>query len=198
MQRVDLQPAQFGPHFIGSWLMNDDVLCNEIIQFFDLHPELQHQGETVRGYEPGTKMTLDITINPSDLMGLDYKIFQQYFKFLFLCHQDYTNQWSFVKLFQQLDIGQFNIQKYSIGDHFSQVHAERVSLDSSHRLLTWMTYLNDVDDGGMTSFVHYGLKVQPRKGLTLIWPAEWTHAHLGEPVICDSKYIMTGWMHLTI
>ena len=44
-----------------------------------------------------------------------------------------------------------------------------------------MTYLNDVadEDGGSTVFTHYGLEVQPQKGHTLIWPAEWTHAHKG-------------------
>ena len=60
-----------------------------------------------------------------------------------------------------------------------------------------MTYLNDVDikDGGSTFFSHYGLEIQPRKGLTLIWPAEWTHAHKGNLLKADSKYIITGWMH---
>ena len=60
-----------------------------------------------------------------------------------------------------------------------------------------MTYLNDVDneDGGSTVFTHYDLKVQPKKGLTLIWPAEWTHAHKGELLVKSSKYIITGWMH---
>jgi len=42
---------------------------------------------------------------------------------------------------------------------------------------------------------HYDLEIQPRKGLTLIWPAEWTHAHKGNLLNVDSKYIVTGWMH---
>ncbi len=60
-----------------------------------------------------------------------------------------------------------------------------------------MTYLNDVDieGGGSTFFTHYDLEVQPRKGLTLIWPSEWTHAHRGNILNQDSKYIITGWMH---
>jgi len=29
----------------------------------------------------------------------------------------------------------------------------------------------------------------------LIWPAEWTHAHLGAIVKKGNKYIITGWMH---
>ena len=29
---------------------------------------------------------------------------------------------------------------------------------------------------------------------TLIWPAEWTHAHSGEILKFGKKYIITGWM----
>ena len=58
-----------------------------------------------------------------------------------------------------------------------------------------MTYLNDVQDGGETEFPMFGLKVNPEKGKTLIWPAEWTHAHLGAVVKKGNKYIITGWMH---
>ena len=49
--------------------------------------------------------------------------------------------------------------------------------------------------GGSTFFTHYDLKVQPKKGLTLIWPSEWTHAHRGDLLKANSKYIITGWMH---
>ena len=98
---------------------------------------------------------------------------------------------------ENLEIGKFNLQRYQSGEHFSLLHTERSSLSTLHRLFAWMTYLNDVDvdNGGSTSFSHYGVEVQPRKGLTLIWPAEWTHAHRGQVVQEGSKYIITGWMH---
>ena len=64
---------------------------------------------------------------------------------------------------------------------------------SSSRALVWMTYLNDVEEGGATSFVHYGLDVQPKRGQTLIWPVDWTHAHCGNVITVGHKYILTGW-----
>ena len=33
----------------------------------------------------------------------------------------------------------------------------------------------------------------PRKGLTLIWPADWTHLHRGVVSPSEEKYIITGW-----
>jgi hypothetical protein len=56
-----------------------------------------------------------------------------------------------------------------------------------------MTYLNDLDSGH-TDFLHYDISIKPEKGKTLIWPAEWTHAHRGQEVL-ENKYIITGWFH---
>ena len=39
------------------------------------------------------------------------------------------------------------------------------------------------------------LKIKPETGKTIIWPAEWTHAHTGEILKSGKKYIITGWMH---
>ena len=60
-----------------------------------------------------------------------------------------------------------------------------------------MTYLNDVESGGATEFSHYQVSVKPKKGLTLIWPSEWTHAHRGEILEHGAKYIVTGWITFT-
>ena len=68
-----------------------------------------------------------------------------------------------------------------------------------HRVFAWMTYLNDIkSENGNTNFAHYDLKIAPEKGKTLIWPAEWTHAHSGEILKKETKYIITGWMCLPI
>ena len=96
---------------------------------------------------------------------------------------------------QYYNFENFNIQKYEIGGHFNKMHCERASLQSTHRVFAWMTYLNDVEDGGETYFKHFNLRVKPSKGKTLIWPAEWTHAHRGEILNKGNKYIITGWMH---
>jgi len=55
-------------------------------------------------------------------------------------------------------------------------------------------YLNDVTDEGETEFFYQKRIIQPRKGLTLIWPASWTHTHKGVPSLTQEKYIITGWI----
>jgi hypothetical protein len=62
-----------------------------------------------------------------------------------------------------MEVSSFNIQRYQPGGHFLKLHSERTTLATSHRVLAWMTYLNDVEDGGSTEFVQQGIEVQPSK-----------------------------------
>ena len=64
-------------------------------------------------------------------------------------------------------------------------------------MITVIAYLNDVEEGGETYFEHFNLKIKPEIGKTLIWPAEWTHAHSGSILKSGEKYIITGWLHFT-
>ena len=59
-----------------------------------------------------------------------------------------------------------------------------------------MTYLNDVSDGG-TEFLHQNLNIPAEKGLTLIWPSDWTHTHKDVISKNDCKYLITGWFNYT-
>jgi hypothetical protein len=195
MKRININTQQ--THFIGCWNLKNDKLCNDITKFFENNKNLQKQGVFGGGKANlKVKSTIDIAINPNDLKNPKYKIFNQYIGELHKCFLEYQNQWPFLKtMIKNIDIPSFNIQKYSKGDHFTHMHSERTSLNTLHRLFAWMTYLNNVDDGGQTNFSHYGIKIKPEIGKTLIWPAEWTHAHSGEILKSGTKYIITGWMH---
>jgi hypothetical protein len=87
------------------------------------------------------------------------------------------------------------IQKYCApGDGYFTWHFERDgNIESVTRLLVFMTYLNTVKKGGQTEFLYQKMKIKPEKGLTLIWPADWTYTHRGNPVEKEDKYIITGW-----
>ena len=184
------------PHFIGSWDIKNDDLCKKIINFFEENIILQKKGAIGNGINLAIKKTTDITISPNDLKNDKFKFFNNYMDELHKCFIDYQHQWPFIKsVIKDVDIGSFNVQKYSKGDHFSKVHTERGNIQFSDRLFAWMTYLNNVEDGGVTNFSHYNIKIKPEIGKTLIWPAEWTHAHSGEILNSGKKYIITGWMN---
>ena len=194
MKRININIQQ--THFIGCWNLKNNKLCNEITQLFENNKNLQKQGITGQGKNLNVKKTIDITFRPNDLKKPKFEILKQYINELHKCFIDYKSQLSFLKsMLKTVYVPGFNIQKYSRGDHFASLHSERTSLDTLHRLFAWMTYLNDVDDGGQTNFNHYGIKIKPETGKTLIWPAEWTHVHTGEVLKSGTKYIVTGWMH---
>ena len=91
----------------------------------------------------------------------------------------------------------FNIQKYNPQEAFFGWHTERTTMSKSVicRYLVFMTYLNDVEDGGETEWFHQKFKVKPKKGLTVLWPPDWTHTHRGVVSPTQTKYIATGWFN---
>ena len=87
----------------------------------------------------------------------------------------------------------FNYQVYPKGHAYNGWHSERGSAESSKRMLVWMMYLNECEDGGETAFLYQKYKMKPEKGLLLFWPSDYTHTHKGLPSFKSEKMIMTGW-----
>lgn len=200
VEKIFLSGKKKSPTFIGSWRISSCSICDDLITYFESNKPKQSIGVTGIGVNLDTKDSIDIKINPNDLDALGNEVFKRYFNELFSCYHEYVAEWPFLKTFAgNLEVGSFNLQRYEAGQHYKEVHSERSNLESLHRVLAWMTYLNDVEveSGGSTFFSHYGLEVQPCQGLTLIWPTDWTHAHKGNILTEGCKYIITGWMHLT-
>ena len=198
MQRISLEPSSLTPNFIGSWIIQPFSLCDDLITYFESNVAAQKAGVTGLGRDLSAKDRIDISIAPNQLELPGNEVFKTYVNSLFACYKDYLDQWPFLEqIGQNLEMGKFNLGRYQRGQHFQKMHAERSGLGSLHRVLAWMTYLNDVDEGGETYFDHYNLTIKPRKGVTLIWPAEWTHAHKGNVLLGESKYMITGWLTFT-
>lgn len=199
MKRITLETKQAAPHFIGAWKIEPQAICDDLIAFFEANPNLQTQGKTAGGLNTDAKRSTDLSIRPRDLDETTYQPVRAYIDTLFDCYRDYLQQWPFLEQFlSEVELGSFNLQRYEPGGHFRKPHSERTTLGTSHRVLAWMTYLNDVEDGGATHFIHQDLDILPEQGKTLIWPAEWTHAHYGDVVNLGRKYIITGWMHFPV
>ena len=196
MRRVDIEKANLTPTFIGSWLIERPSLCEDLITYFEAHTEKHTTGTTSGGTVLMSKDRSDISIAPYEVNLPGNEIIKNYIDNLFSCYKDYLVQWPFLEdIAESLEIGAFNFGRYHAGQHFQRMHSERMGLSTLHRVFAWMTYLNDVDEGGETYFTHYDVKIKPKKGLTIIWPAEWTHAHRGNVLHSGSKYMITGWMN---
>jgi hypothetical protein len=71
-----------------------------------------------------------------------------------------------------------------------------VGYDNEPRALVFSIYLNDVEDGGETEFLHFSKRVKPKKGRIVIWPASFPYLHRGNPPLSGNKYLLTSWMLL--
>jgi hypothetical protein len=88
----------------------------------------------------------------------------------------------------------FKVQKTEVGGGYHTWHYESATRESSTRLLTWILYLNDVEEGGETEFLYYPKRIKPKTGTFILWPAGFTHTHRGNPPLSNTKYIITGWI----
>ena len=89
-----------------------------------------------------------------------------------------------------------SIHHYKPGEGFYKWHTENTGYSYNlNRHLVFMTYLNDVENAGTEFYYFPDLNIQAKKGLTLIWPAGWTHTHRGVISDIDEKHIITGWFN---
>ena len=88
------------------------------------------------------------------------------------------------------------LQKTKPGGGYHVWHCEQSKLDVAERVLTWSIYLNTIEEGGETEFLHQSKRIKPEKGKILIFPASFTHLHRGNPPLSGDKYLLTGWFNL--
>lgn len=88
------------------------------------------------------------------------------------------------------------MQRYVDNQGYYAWHYETDGTSESmrHRQMAFMWYLNS-PQGGETEFRHQNLKIEPKTGTAVLFPAFWTHVHRGNPPgEGQSKYIITGWI----
>ena len=89
--------------------------------------------------------------------------------------------------------GSVLLQKTEALEGYHSFHCENIAWANRNRVLAWMIYLNDVEEGGETEWLYQQLKIKPKANTGVIWPGSFTHIHRGNPPISGTKYILTGW-----
>jgi len=193
LERIDRRNTLEFNSFIGVSYIQDLSVCDDLIDYFETHPEYRFVGTSgsLSKVNENVKKSTEISF-----LNVDPNLKERYFMQLknvteeYKTHYTHCNEsipsWGLCE--------EPKLQKYKPGEGFYRWHSERSSvLPYTKRLLVYMTYLNDVSDGGETEFFYQQVKLRPKKGLTLIWPADWTHTHRGVTSSTQTKYIVTGW-----
>ena len=183
-----------GNSFIGGWYIPEDI-CDQIIDFYNKNKSLHGPGVVGGNKEP----TIDVEFKKCT--QLEVIPFAQELNFYNLHLQDTLNH--YIKKYEWADyvnaykvMENMSIQHYKPGEGFYQWHSENSGdIRVRNRHLVFMTYLNDVENGGTEFYYYPNLKIEAKKGLTLIWPVGWTHTHRGVVSNVNEKYIITGWFN---
>ena len=174
-------------NFIGGWYICPD-LCDEIVSLCETEKKSFFSIEK----ESPTSLRNYFYSNFLALKGDDLR--ERYFSELNKVLLCYKNKYTFSDSVYFYELGQdYKIQFYESNQCYSVMHCENMGTpNTTDRHLVFMTYLNDIYDGGETEFFYQKIKMKPKKGLTLIWPSAWTHTHKGH-LTKEKKYLITGW-----
>ena len=187
--------------FVGDFQIDGEI-CDRLVA---LHRAADRAGLVKRGVvgkgqytnlDVGKKDSFDVRVDtiPPD-MAAEYGL-DRYYAELQRCLQLYQEQHPALKKVGYFRVTESpSIQHYRPGGGFKMAHFERAGFGTTTRMLVWMTYLNDVKDGGGTHFTYQNHTIEARRGRTLIWPPDFTHTHAGVVSPTEHKYIITGWFN---
>lgn len=176
--------------------IKSDEITNETCDFFIKYFENsihKYQGHTVGGLNLNIKKDMECTIYNSsesqmyidNLHNIIFKNVEIYMK---------ENNISF-KNIPFYELNDFFIKKYIKNEGKFEYHDDFFINEKSVRIITYLFYLNDVEEGGETEFLG-SYKIKPEKGKMIIFPCSWTFPHSGKIPISNDKYIISGWLHV--
>jgi hypothetical protein len=188
-----------------------DILCDEVIKKYEKNKDFHYDGLTHGGVQKHIKDTKDFII-PKCLNETEewYKIenflYKELKKNFEIYKKNLSNNIEYKpennnnNLHKILDsenhIDAFMVQKYTkcVGKYIYHHDFHNDFNNKRHRTVTFIWYLNDVEEGGETEF--WGTyKIKPKKGKLVFFPASWCFPHRGKMPISSDKYIITGWFY---
>lgn len=189
-------------------------LCNDIIGLFE-EQSGKYEGVTASGLNKNIKDTTDFLIPRKDADLETIKKWERIDKFLSKeldrnVKKYIQNLNDKMNIIEENSDSKFNIcssnalvtKEFMIQRYIKNKGRYIYHNDScvewnnkKYRLITYLFYLNTVDEGGQTEF--WGeYKIKPEAGKLLLFPASWVYPHRGMMPISNNKYIITGWLYV--
>ena len=184
-------------------------LCDDLIQYYYDVKDQHYDGVTFGGVNKSIKDTTDFVIPVNAEHGSRWDKINQFLQNelrvnlkLYLDRLQSIPEFSAERNgvdyrmfdYQYFTESTFMIQKYEKQKGKYIYHNDFSLKPDSHRVITYLWYLNDVEEGGETEIWH-SLKIKPEKGKLLLFPAHFSVPHCGLMPISSDKIIITGWLY---
>ena len=182
--------------------------CEKVINWFEQNKKPSHGGgkivtrQELEGSKPSEKES-DMYFFDGDRLGkgggldllsmqINVPIVQEFDKITWRCYNKLKEKYGFLEsLGYHKTSCSVKIQKYVPSQGYHVWHCEAANVPTSRRMLTSFLYLNTVESGGETEFLHSSIRIPPVQGTLTLFPAYWTHPHRGNPPLKGNKYIIT-------
>lgn len=166
-----------------------DDFCDRALDFYNYNPNLHER------YDNDKKPNFT-QVNFTRNRNLDFELHDYFVSKA----QEYVADYRFMlyettKFFpEKYGFEEFRIKHYKNDgiDQFA-IHVDSATMQSSKRFLAFFWYLNDVEIGGETFFMH--TSIQPKKGRLVIFPPFWMFPHKGAPPISGEKFLMSSYLN---
>lgn len=169
--------------------------CDKLIELFELTSSMGYTRD--RGFSKTTieDEQLFVTYDYQDdiIFTIENHNFKDAMNSVFDCYEEYMVEYPVLKEVQEHTFFQGKIQKTKKTQGFHNWHFENGRRGVINRMVVYMIYLNDVEEGGETEFLYQSKRIKPKAGTVVLFPAAYTHTHRGNPPLSGDKYIVTGW-----
>tara|TARA_B100000123_G_scaffold272610_1_gene256337 strand:+ start:2708 stop:3409 length:702 start_codon:yes stop_codon:yes gene_type:complete len=184
------------PNFIGVWSLNDITFTDLLIDFFNSNQMLQMDMKIVS--KNGNKIDENVVKGKSILNmkaeGITNTRMLLYFKYLNECYKNYLLRWPTIIKQEKLGLmNNFELHKYVKGspNNYDPFYKRNQPLAGIYSL-SFITFLNSVEKGGELEFYYHGTSIKAYRGVTVIYPSDWTHASKITSNVSDDLYIIRG------
>ena len=185
--------------------LSEDI-CNKFINYYEENEDLISEDLLISRNNKNIK-----NLNKRNSKGIDIHFFDKYiilkdvlddvkkelFENIIIYFHTLINKNIIVNELDKISINTISIHKYNINEGFFSYHQDYTKTytktDEKKRFISFIWYLNDVDEGGETEFFGY-YKIKPKKGKLLLFPSDWLFPHSSKKSISDNKYILSGWI----
>ena len=186
----------------------DEELCSEFLRACRLHySRMFEPGPTMGGVKPDMKSSMDANIEMNSLKDnnldsievfstLRDKAYRALHTAIAKYRETYERLWYAPGL---TDTG-FRLQHYIQTAGWYRTHVDGSPWESyssgglRQRVLGAIIYLNTVESGGGTHFPEQNYTVEAKAGRVALFPAAWTHPHMGETPLSSDKFILSSFI----